>query len=240
MDEENQRAAHMLTDLYLRLNRIEEAVQNAQEIYSTYPENYILAMDSARSLLRAGRYTDCLSVLQKTVVLPYEGAWEGRDVYRQANVLQAAQLIAQGNTKKASEFIAKAREWPEHLGVGRPFDVDERLEDYLQARAHQISGNKTEAEDAYQKIILYTSKNRTGWRANHCFGLLAYDYLGQKKAGQSLLEDWTKARTTDDPAVRFARALLSEDRQILKTLSGQSVRNRDLSLLLKIFTILVF
>lgn len=126
------RARHILTGHYMETGAYDKALESAGQAYKKYPDNYILAMDYAGGLLENGKYKKCLSILAKTTILPYEGAREGRNLYRRANLLRAAGLIKKGKYKEALIYIADARQWPEHLGVGRPYDTDEHLEDYLE------------------------------------------------------------------------------------------------------------
>jgi hypothetical protein len=68
-------------------------------------------------------------------VLPGEGAVEGNMLYRKAWLYHALQSAKTGNYKKALSQIDKAREWPENLGAGKPYDedIDSRAEDCLAA-----------------------------------------------------------------------------------------------------------
>ncbi|MCP5108518.1 MAG: DUF5107 domain-containing protein, partial [bacterium] len=124
------RARHRLTNFYIETGMYDRALDSAKRMYG---KNYILAMDYARALLLTGSYKKCLAVLAKTTILPYEGAREGRNLYREANLLYAVQQIKKGKHKHALKYIADARRWPENLGVGKPYDTDEGLEDYLES-----------------------------------------------------------------------------------------------------------
>ncbi|MFC2161812.1 DUF5107 domain-containing protein, partial [Acidobacteriota bacterium] len=94
LEPKDWRAAHIIIDYFLSLDRNEEALQISGEFYRQNRKHYILAMDYARTLLKAGRFEDCLSVLEKSTILPYEGASEGHEVYRQAKMLLSAQHLA--------------------------------------------------------------------------------------------------------------------------------------------------
>ena len=67
-------------------------------------------MDYARSLLRVNRFEDCLDVLKKSTILPYEGAREGHEVYRQASILLSARNLASGEFDKAAALAEGAKE----------------------------------------------------------------------------------------------------------------------------------
>jgi len=232
------RAAHHLADYLLSLDRNEEALQISREFYRYYPEHYVLAMDYARSLLGVDRYEDCLSVLQKTVILPYEGAWEGHDVYRQASLLLSAQHLASGEYTKAVALAEMAKEWPENLGVGRPFEWDKRLEDFVLARAFEKEGEREKARRLYQNIVEYTEKRKLSWDTNHIFGVMAFKRLGKDHEAQSLLDSWTLARSAGNRAVQWASALLAQNTQDLTTLKNEpDIRDRAFILMLKVLDI---
>ena len=50
--------------------------------------------------------------------------------------------------------MAAAREWPEHLGAGKPYaeDVDERLEDWLQAQCLERLGRVAESRAILDRL----------------------------------------------------------------------------------------
>jgi len=238
LGQKDWRAAHILTDYLLSLDRNEEALQLSGEFYRYHPEHYVLALDYARSLLRVGCFEDCLSVLQKATILPYEGAREGHDVYRQANILLAAQHLASGEYKNAVVLAERAKEWPENLGVGRPFEWDERLENFVLARAFEKKGEREKARQLYQNIVEYTEKRQLSWDTNHIFGLMAFKQLGKDQAARSLLNSWTQARPAGNQAVRWASALFAQNTQALDALKNNTdVKDGTLVLMLKVLDI---
>ena len=48
-----------------------------------------------------GQYSQCISLLNKMSVLPNEGAYEGRAVYRAANLYRAIEQLNLGNYESA-------------------------------------------------------------------------------------------------------------------------------------------
>jgi tetratricopeptide (TPR) repeat protein len=154
LDGREWRAWQSLADFYSRIKRFDLALDTAETMHKRFPDNYMLALDFCRILLHREKYKQCLEMLEKTVVLPYEGAWEGRNIYRKANLFMAAGLMEKKDFSAALQYIRKARLWPEHLGVGKPFDTDERLENYLEAlcnkhsgKSHRLDKHKAEIEN---------------------------------------------------------------------------------------------
>ncbi len=238
LEQGDWRAVHLQTDYLLSLDRNTEALQISGEFYRQNPEYYVLAMDYARSLLRTDRYEDCLTVLQEATVLPYEGAGEGHDVFRQANILLSVQYLASGEYKKAAVQAEKAKEWPENLGVGRPFDSDERLENFILARAFEKEGDRGKARKLYQNIVEYTGKKLLAWDTNHIFGVMAFKGLGKDQEAQSFLDSWIQARPAKNRAVRWASALLAQNTQELSVLKNEpNIGEEAFVLMLKVLDI---
>lgn len=109
----------------------ETATRTLAEGYKRFPQNFNLGLTYAGYLLHEGEWETCLEVLEAIEVLPFEGASAGHTLYEQAHVLSAAQLIGKGKDKQAFKHLEAARLWPENLGVGKPYQPDERILDYL-------------------------------------------------------------------------------------------------------------
>jgi tetratricopeptide (TPR) repeat protein len=244
LEQKDWRAVHLTADYLLSLERNEEALQISGDYYRQNPENYVLAMDFARSFLGVDRFEDCLSVLEKATILPYEGAGEGHEIYRQANLFFSAQNLATGEYDKAVVLAEKAKEWPENLGVGRPFEWDERLENFILALAFEKKGEKEKARLMYQNIVEFTEKRKLSWDTNHIFGVMALKRLGKDQEALSLLDSWREARPAQNWAVLWASALLAQNTQALDALKNEPDRGDGAFILmlkvLDIFDIFAF
>lgn len=211
LDGGNWRAWRDQIDFYVQNGHFADALRTAAEIYRNCPENYILATAYARALLYNGRAEECLKVLEKTTILPYEGGWEGRDLYRQANLFLAALSLRKNNLKKAVAWTEKARLWPEHLGAGRPYDPDERLENFVLGLAREKSGKITEATSFYQAVASDTEKFWKNWGSVHLFSALALKKLGRDKEATKLFAEWREKRSERDVVLAWAKAKYEGD-----------------------------
>ncbi|MBU6366880.1 MAG: DUF5107 domain-containing protein, partial [Gemmatimonadetes bacterium] len=135
LDSAEWRYGKLLADHALAHGDALSAVTYAQGAYARFPANYILGLTLARALVAAGRWADADALLARLEVLPYEGARDGRTLYREAKVGLARAAIAAGRWDRADTLVAAARLWPERLGAGKPYDadVDEATEDSLAA-----------------------------------------------------------------------------------------------------------
>ena len=97
----------------------------------TEPDNFDIDIMHARSLLYNGQLDECIKVLKGTKVLPSEMARESRQLYEWVHLAKAIKLIEAGQVDQAKDHIETSREWPKHLGVGKPYDPDERLQNII-------------------------------------------------------------------------------------------------------------
>jgi tetratricopeptide (TPR) repeat protein len=211
LDRGNWRAWRAQTEFYEKSGDFAHALKSAQTVYKQQPEKPALAMDYAKALLHSGQSEECLGVLGKTTVLPYEGAWEGHDLYRQANLLLGATTLRKGNARKAAVWIERARLWPENLGVGEPFDVDERLENFLAAEAAEKTGDHKKEEALYRAVCADSVKFGASRDALQLLGAMAFKKTGQEDQALRLLDGWRAARGEENPVYRWAAAVFQGD-----------------------------
>ncbi len=205
-DPQNWRAWHAQTQYFLDAGSPGDAIRSAETIYRRRPGDYILAMDYAKTLLRNNLYKKSFDLLARTRILPYEGAREGHDLYRQAGLLYALSRLKKGDPRDAIKYIDRARQWPENLGVGRPYDVDERIEDFAEALCFEKAGEKAKAGRLYDAVLKATQKYRSRWGAGHYISALVYRANGRTAEAEALLSDWKKAVPDGDAVVQWALA----------------------------------
>ena len=130
------RTGFALINYYVADHLWEQAVEVGEKYMKRYPSNYYIGLKYAKSLCEMGQYSQCISLLNKMSVLPNEGAYEGRAVYRAANLYRAIEQLNLGNYESAMKSVEDSKKWPENLGVGKPYDnmIDNRLENYLEAK----------------------------------------------------------------------------------------------------------
>lgn len=167
-----------LSTFYEDNQQYDKALEWAQTGVAHFPENYILAYQLSKCLLISGEYKEALNILTKTNILPNEGASYGRTTYRQACVLDAIGNLKNNKNKNALTRIDMARDWPENLGVGKPYNTDERIEDYLESVYWIKNRNSSKAKTLEDKVIESTLKSNR---------VSSSDYLGAillRKAGR--------------------------------------------------------
>jgi tetratricopeptide (TPR) repeat protein len=239
MAPDDWRAAHTLNDYLLTVGRFDEALASSREVFAKHADSYVLAMDYARALLSKDQYKDCVRVLDGTTILPYEGAWEGHDVFRRAHILQAATELAAGRPEAALQSAARARKWPENLGVGRPYEPDERLEDYLAAMAYESRGDREKAQALFRGIVKDTEKRVWRSGANDTLALLSLKKLGRERDAADSLSEWKEGSDEKNALWRWAEALLAGDRETVRDMQkAGAARDRNLALLVRVSKII--
>ncbi|MBT2160783.1 DUF5107 domain-containing protein [Zobellia barbeyronii] len=187
----------------------------SKKAFKKFPENYNIGLAHAKSLLSLEHYEQVSSVLENIEVLPFEHASESRKIYEKAYIRTAIQEIEKENYSKALSVLEKAKQWPENIGVGKPYAPDERTGDYLIAIALNKTGKYKESKQVLQSIIDYTKEHSGSNSTNHIFGLLAAKKIGEdtKPIEEQLSVTLNNAKT------QIALAIFNEDVKVTAELN---------------------
>jgi len=161
----------------------DSAYTQSKKAYKKYTTNYNIGLAHAKSLLNTQRFNEVLKILKTIQVLPYEHASESRDIFKRAHMGVAAQHINKKNYKKALAVLQDAKEWPENIGVGKPFSPDERALDFFIAAMHEQMGQTQKRNSTLNKVLLFTEENLTANSTDHFFGLMAAKKLNRNSDG---------------------------------------------------------
>jgi tetratricopeptide (TPR) repeat protein len=204
LDPKQWRTGLAISQFYAGQQAYAKAQQYARKYYRRFPDSYILGSQYAKTLLLAGQYQASLDVLSRLRILPYEGATDGRMLYREANLMLANEALSAGKYAEATRYISQSREWNENLGAGKPYpeDIDERLEDYLEAVAFEKLGQREKATALYTKIVTFKNPHP---EPNILFTALALRRLGKEAEAEALLTDWLK-KAPENPVARWCYA----------------------------------
>ena len=181
----------MLSEHYLEAQNFPEALEWSRKGYTQYPDNYFLAYQFAKNLLVSGKYKESLDILVKTTILPNEGARYGRVTYRQACIMDALNRFKRNDYKSFMDRIEQSRTWPENLGVGKPFDTDERIEDYLESLYMHKNGLVETAKILQERILNYSLRSSNNSSGRYLEAIVLRN-TGKEEEARQLLENWEK------------------------------------------------
>jgi hypothetical protein len=170
----------------------------AKEYRNRFPANYILGMLYAKTLMYNKQYDEASKLLKTIQILPNEGATDGRQLYKETQLMLALDEMKKKNYKQALEYIAAARLWPENLGVGRPYDedIDERVEDWLAYENYTRLANDQAAKQMLDHILAfkpYQDENGIAYPSvKSLVTAWALQKKGKKDDAEKLLRDWVE------------------------------------------------
>ena len=202
----------LLTQYYLNQHQPEKALPVVQQYYAAHNSDYIMGMLYAKTLLLNKKYAQTDAVLGKLQIIPFEGATDGRELYRETKLMQAVELMKSGQYKKALAFISGSRLWPENLGVGKPYeaDIDYRLENWLAYYCNTKTGKKTGNEALLNDILAFNPRIDNTVRnfqpANELVTAWAYKAKNAPEKGSAWLEQQSKAYP-ENSAIAWGRAV---------------------------------
>jgi Tfp pilus assembly protein PilF len=190
LDPGQWRYGKLLAEHLLELKDYPGALKVAQDYQKRFAGDFRIDMLAAKALLLNKQYKASSTLLAKTTILPYEGATDGRQLHREAWLMQAIDQLKAKNHKAALASIEKAKIWPENLGAGRPYDdmLDLRLENYLEALVYEQSKQKDKAQARIEAITSAKSSRRHN--ALDLITALAYKKAGRSSEGENILKDW--------------------------------------------------
>lgn len=171
----------------------EKANEIASRYFRLYPANYVIGLQYAKTLCEVGQYARCISLLKKIEVLPNEGAYAGRGVYRDACLNMAIDCINKHNKGKALKSIMDSKVWIENLGVGKPNEdmIDYRLENFLEIQISDSNKVKLLLER-----IAYVNKDKTLFESNDLLSVLALRSLGKEREADEWVSQWKSEGST--------------------------------------------
>ena len=198
LDPREWRFGKALAERHIRDGAVGQALEVAQRYTLAFPENYILGMLHARTLLLNARVGEAAAILDRLNVLPFEGLTDGRTLYREAQLLLGAEAFRAGDVGAAARRVAAAREWPEHLGAGKPYpeDVDERVEDWMAAQCLERAGKTDEARVLLERLAT-APKARGG--VGGLLSAAALAGLGRRADAVRAFDEWAALQT--DPRI---------------------------------------
>ena len=194
LDKKEWRYGKLLINHYLATGDRKKALAVAVDYQQRFPDNDGLSFLLAKCYLLNEQYQNSLKVLTSKTFLPNEGATEGRQLYRESLLMMAFSNMEKAKYSQALANIEKASQWPENLGVGKPYesDIDERFEKFLRAVCLDNMKKKSEASKIYESL---STEKVAVKNANLLINALALKKTGASENGATLLKQWEEKST---------------------------------------------
>ncbi|SDE73587.1 protein of unknown function [Pricia antarctica] len=204
-----------------------EAYGLSNKAFSKFPKNYTIGLAHAKALLNTGRFEKVLSVLKDIQVLPYEHASESRDIYERAYIGVAKSHLERKNYKKAIQILEKSKEWPENIGVGKPYTPDERAQDYLLALALKETGETEKSKELLNGIVEYSQNHLNSNSLNHLYGLLAMKKSGEDRKLSGYISKLKETSGDTNSKSKLAIALYENNTKEIEVLESENLVPMD-------------
>ena len=188
IDANNWRVNMAQIEFDLSKGNYESAHDLSKKFMKLFPDRDRFGMYYAKALMGLKLYEKCISFLNKFDVLPYEGATEGRAIYHEACIRAAYQELGKKNYRQAIKFAEQAKLWPRNLGVGKHYDVDERLDNYIIAYGLDKINKKKEAKEVFQKVMKHKTPSYLNESSKFFLQLAALKNNGEGAKAKEILE----------------------------------------------------
>ncbi|MEO7961676.1 MAG: DUF5107 domain-containing protein, partial [Ginsengibacter sp.] len=233
LDQLQWRYGQGLINYYLANNNAEKASSIAVKYYKNFPNNYVIGMLNVKAFMMNERFGEANALLKSIHILPYEGSTDGRRLYRETKLMLGLEEMKKKRYKKALTYIDAAREWPQNLGAGKPYEenIDARLEDWLAYQNYQHLKNDSEAKRMLDKIISFhngVNKNYSS-SANDLVTAWAFKKIGKPQEAQNFLQQ-LHGKNPDNMWAQWANSIYNG---VMPNLQGINTSNENYVLLNK-------
>jgi len=227
LDPADWRAWNKLIEYYLNSEDNKTALSLSTEATTKFKGNFNLALQHARAQLNNGLYKECVKTLGNMKILPFEGSVQGKYVYEQSYLLLANDLMQKGKYKDALVSLEKSKEWPEHLGVGAPFEPDNRMQNYMEAICNHKLGRANVAKDLQNAVLDFTKAHYSDGRPNfnNIFALEILKQRGETEAANLLIQQLKQSDQFTNPFQQWVVASFTGDTHKCIELEKDFVRN---------------
>lgn len=216
------RAGLFASKFYMGKGNMLKAEELARNFYAKNPQNYYLGLHYAKMMELNKNYPACVNLLQKINVLPNEGATEGRTVWKNANIGNALVLMKTRKYRKALESIDRSKEWPANLGVGKPYQVDERLEDFIGLQCYKKLKDSKSAGKIQDQIIGQTEQVNILSGTSDFLTAWVLREAGNKSKADQIMNELIAKNPSSKP-IQWCNAVYFNDLEQAKTIAKEIV-----------------
>jgi hypothetical protein len=233
LDLSDWRNWNILIDYFEKSGDNKTALTLSTEAVTKFKGNFNLALQYARVQLNNNQYTACVKTLQNTVILPFEGSLQGKYVYEQAYMFLAIDLIKNKKYKEALLNIEKSKAWPENLGVGEPYEPDNRFQNYLEAICLDKMKKNIEAASLRDSILNFTKTHYSDTRPtfNNLLALWILQSKGDSESANALIQKIKELPQSNTPINQWVVASYTKDQAAADVLEKELTTNNYFKIL---------
>lgn len=232
-----------LSSYYSKHNAFKHQLNTSKQAYHRFSDNSVIGLEFSGALYNADKYQKVLKILKTIHVLPQEHARRGHSIFEKTNLALALKNLKQQKYHATLNYLKESRKWPEHLGEGRPFTPDERLQDYIAAYCESELGNSLKQRQFLEKIKNYTlehwayqefgpTRNAVGIyigaktlkRLEH--PNKARQLIARWKAEMDSLKNWHISRGSASPQVQWVIAKAKNQEKIYQNIEAKMIDKR--------------
>jgi tetratricopeptide (TPR) repeat protein len=162
LDPKQWRYSQELALMYYKEGDYVKSAEISGNVYLKDRTQFRLGDTYIKSLIALQQYAKADREIERIEILPFEGQGGSHVMWRDIKLHLAAECIDRGKYKEAALRVSQSREWPESLGVGKPYDnlIDSTLEDWMDAVICRRTGDKAKAADLMKKVA---SRDKDGY-----------------------------------------------------------------------------
>jgi len=224
LDDKDWRGWLLLSKLYNNKGEYQNSFSAIETLYKHDPNDYRFAVPYAQALYRFGKYEECISILDEIEVLPFEGASNGRVLFREAHIMSAIKSIKEKELSKALTHLKSARLWPENLGAGRPYKPNNLTEDYLEMMIRERMNQPEKSNSLLQEIKSYIVQTKSVNNTNTIIEALVLKKAGNNEEAILLLEAWNE-KSPENSLAQWAIDEFSKESRQAKIDAGKIKNN---------------
>ncbi|NMC39415.1 MAG: DUF5107 domain-containing protein [Bacteroidales bacterium] len=228
------RTAVRLIDYYERNGDNKTALTVATNTFNQDRENSIVGIRYAQALINNGLYSASLKALESMTVLPNEGASIGKVVYEQSALFLALDMMKKKRYSEALKYIEKSKSYPENLGVGKPYEPDTRIQDYLKIKCLEKMNRKNDIPEIARSVVDFTKKRIDYPSLSNLLALRLLKDQGDSAAAYDLIQMIKSSDRADNPVNRYIIAAAGDDQEAISELEKRLEGNPAFQILKKL------
>jgi len=206
------------------------------EAVKKHKDNPEIGVQYAIALINNGQYAKSLKTLEGMNILPSEGARQGKVIFEQACLFLSMDLMKNKKYSEAMKMIEKSKEWPENLGVGKPYDVETRTQDYLEIFCLDKLKRSGETAALRKSVIDYTNQDPSP-SFNNILALKLLKDKGETEAANTLIQKMEKAGRSANPVNQWVIATYKNDQTKVTDLEKGFTKNKNYLIIKKLMEV---